>query len=207
MTRLQGEILPSTTAMGDLGQAQVTPSRAEVMGDDAVPGFPPANTSHPLFGGTKPGEPRLSPSPSATLPSLSAKLPHHHLFLNPAQSKQGLRSSNFFFIFFFFLGAVILGSSREAEAPATSRPGAAREAAHRPQAATQAAEEREGRRAGSPCKVCPVLSNNTRCHCIPKSVPGALFITTETQNPAGQKRQRERETREGREAAGQNLPI
>lgn len=102
---------------------------------------------------------------------------------------------------------MILGGSREAEPPAASRPGAAHEAARRPQAAAQAAEEREGGRAGSPCKVCPVLSNNTRCHCIPKSVPGALFITTETQNPAGQKQRRERETGEGREAAGQNLPI
>lgn len=47
-------------------------------------------------------------------------------------------------------------------------------------------EETESVRAGSPCEVCPVLSNNTRCHCTPKSVPRALFITTKTQDAAGQ---------------------
>lgn len=51
------------------------PSRAEMTGGNAIPGFTRANASHPLFWGSKAWEPRLSPSPSATLPSLSAKLP------------------------------------------------------------------------------------------------------------------------------------
>lgn len=140
----------------------------------------------PTFGGHKTRGAQTFPITLHHTPFSKCKTFPHHLFLNAAQSKEGLRSSR---VFFFSPGAVILGSGREAEAPAASRPTAARRAAHRPQAAA----EREGERAGSPCKVCPVLSNNTRCHCIPKSVPGALFITTETQNPAGQKQGRERE--------------
>lgn len=65
MTQLQDEILPSSTALGDWGKAEVTPSRAEVMGDNDIPANPP----HPLFFFfcTKQGESRLFPSPSASL--------------------------------------------------------------------------------------------------------------------------------------------
>lgn len=63
MTQLQDEILPSSTALGDWGKAEVTPSRAEVMGDNDIPANPP----HPLFFFAQNGESRLFPSPSASL--------------------------------------------------------------------------------------------------------------------------------------------
>lgn len=137
------------------------------------------------FGGHKTRVAQTFPITLRHTPFSKCKTSLHHLFLNPTQSKEGLRSS----WFLFFPGGCDFRQRQGGRSTCCQPPHTTRRAARRPQAAA----EREGERAGSPCKVCPVLSNNTRCHCIPKSVPGALFITTETQNPAGQKRRRERE--------------
>lgn len=72
MTQLQDEILPSSTALGDWGKVEVTPSRAEVMGDNDIPANPP----HPLFFFFlhKTGGVQTFPI-TLCLPSLRAKIP------------------------------------------------------------------------------------------------------------------------------------
>lgn len=169
------------------------PSRGEVTRTSITP----ANTSQPLFWGAQ----KLQQPVSLPFPVILSHAPFFflkhktspttHLFLNLAKAKQGPGSS-------FLPRGLWLQARRGGRSTRGHHPAAARGAP---------AEQSEGRRAGSPCKVCPVLSNNTRCHCIPKSVPGALFITTETQNPAGQRQRRERESGEGRGAGGRNLPM
>lgn len=103
------------------------------MGDNDIPDCNPASTFHPLFAQNR-ESPDFSHHPLP--PFFKCKNSHRHLYLNPARSKEGPRSSGVGFL----SGGCDFRQQQGGRSTCWQPPPSLREAARRP----QAAEEREG---------------------------------------------------------------